>query len=103
MNKTLDEFKVDVAAAFPYGIEYANDVKYTYEMFQDEPRATLLIDFGCGHEYKLDLIVGEDGAVGIACRGGDCSTIELSQESVFAFCLFESHEEIKRLRKLPRG
>ena len=84
---TLEEFKAQVEDAFPYGVEYTEDVSYEYLMNDGEPEATITVKFSSDHIYELRLIVGEDGMVGI--HTFDYFTNELSQGNVFAYCLFE--------------
>jgi len=84
---TFEEFKAQVEDAFPYGVEYTEEVRYEYLMNGGEPEAIMTVMFSFNHTYELRLIVGEDGMVGILIY--DYSTIELSQESVFAYCLFD--------------
>ena len=73
--------------------EFKKQVEYEYLMTDGEPEATMTVRFPFDYTYELTLIVGEDGVVVIIiCIN---STIELSQESVFAYCLFDEQAKKK--------
>ena len=72
--------------------------------------ATMIVDFGRDRVYELTLIIGPNNEIGINTY--DYQTIELSQESIYAWCLFHEqslHEKTreklektkKRLENLP--
>jgi len=94
---TLEDFKSQVEDAFPYGVEYTEEVSYEYLIIDGEPEATMTVKFSSNRTYELTLIVGEDGKVGINTY--DYSTIEMSQESVFAWCLFEEQAKNDALKE----
>ena len=93
---TLKEFEDYVREELESGVEYADIIKLAFSVdTDDDPAGELFVQFG-QHEYALSLTVGEDGKPGIHTY--DYSTITLSQESIFEWCLFESHKRFEQLR-----
>lgn len=97
VGMTLQEFENIVRDAFPYGVEYADDVNYTFELDSDgNPEGTMTFQFS-DKTYKRTLIIGESGDPVIMIDAW--LELTLTQENIFASCLFEVEKQLSDMRE----